>query len=130
MASREDLESYINRLGDEITSDEVESGIWVLNTSDNGTPVIVSYDPPVVVFRVNVMNLPDGGPKRSELMQRLLELNAGDLVHGSYGIEGSSVILSDAHELENLDFNEFQSSVESLSMAVASHMADLASYKE
>lgn len=130
MASREDLEGFISRLNDGVSSEEVDSGIWVLTPGENGTPIAVSYDPPVVVFRVNVMDLPAPGEKRSNLMQRLLELNAEGLVHGAYGIEGLRVILSDALQLENLDFNEFQASVDSLSLALASHIATLASFKE
>ena len=130
MTSREDLESFISRLDDDVNSEEVDAGIWVLSPGENGAQIVVSYDPPVVVFRVNVMDLPDGEGKRNELMRRLLELNAEGLVHGSYGIEGPRVILSDALQLENLDFNEFQASVDSISLALASHMASLATYQE
>ena len=130
MASREDLESYITRLDDGVSSEEVDSGIWVLSPGDDGAQVVVSYDPPVVVFRVNVMDLPESADRSTELMRRLLELNAQGLIHGSYGIEGSRVILSDALQLENLDFNEFQASVDSLSLALASHMAGLAAFQE
>ena len=44
----------------------------------------------------------------------LLEFNARDLVHGSYGIEGDHVVLTDALELTDLDFSEFEASVDSL----------------
>jgi len=43
-------------------------------------------------------------------------------VHGSYGIEDGELILSDTLELETLDFVEIQASIESLQMAVSSHM--------
>jgi len=130
MASREDLESFISRLNDDLNSEEVDAGIWVLSPGDGGAQIVVSYDPPVVVFRVNVMDLPETGDQRNDLMKRLLELNADGLVHGSYGIEGSRVILSDALQLENLDFNEFQASLDSISLALASHMAGLATFQE
>ena len=130
MASREDLESFISRMDDEVSSEEVETGLWMLSPIEDGAPIAVSYDPPVVVFHVNVMELPEPGEKCNQLMRRLLELNAEGLVHGSYGIEGSRVILSDALQLDNLDFNEFQSSVDSIGVALASHMPALASFKE
>ena len=130
MASREDLEGYINRLDEEFQNEEVDGGIWVLSSGEDGAQIVVSYDPPVVVFRVNVMDLPEAENKRTDLMRRLLELNAAGMVHGSYGIEGSRVILSDALQLDNLDFNEFQASLDSISLALASHMAGLATYQE
>ena len=130
MASREDLESFISRLNDGVNSEEVDAGIWVLSSGDDRAQIVVSYDPPVVVFRVNVMDLPKVAGQRNDLMKRLLELNAEGLVHGSYGIEGPRVILSDALQLENLDFNEFQASLDSISLALASHMAGLAAFQE
>lgn len=130
MANREDIESFIGRLDGTLTSEEVEKGIWVLTPGDESTPIVVSFDPPVVVFRVNVMDLPPAGETKTELMQKLLELNAEGLVHGAYGIEGPHVVLSDALQLENLDFNEFQSSVDSIMLALASHMSALASFQE
>ena len=130
MASREDLESFISRLNDGVNSEEVDGGIWVLSPGDDRAQIVVSYDPPVVVFRVNVMDLPEAEGQRNDLMKRLLELNAEGLVHGSYGIEGSRVILSDALQLENLDFNDFQASLDSISLALASHMPGLAAFQE
>ncbi len=130
MASREDLESFISRLNDGVNSEEVDAGIWVLSPGDDRAQIVVSFDPPVVVFRVNVMDLPEAEGQRNDLMKRLLELNAQGLVHGSYGIEGSRVILSDGLQLENLDFNEFQASLDSISLALASHMAGLAAFQE
>jgi len=52
-------------------------------------------------------------------------MNASELVHGSYGLEDGEIVLSDALELENLDFSEFQASVESLSLALTSHIDNL-----
>jgi hypothetical protein len=60
----------------------------------------------------------------------LLELNARELVHGSYGIEGDHVVLTDTLELENVDFSEFEASFDSLSLALATHMSALAPYRE
>ena len=130
MASRDDLESFISRLDDTVPSEEVETGIWVLTPGEDSAPIVVSFDHPVVVFRVRVMDLPGAGTNRNELMQKLLELNAEGLVHGSYGIEGTQIVLTDALQLENLDFNEFQASVDSITMALASHMSALAPFQE
>ena len=129
MASREDLESFVAQLDDSISSDEVETGIWTI-TGEDDAPIVVSFNPPVAVFHVNVMELPGPGTNRNELMQKLLELNAEGMVHGSYGIEGSQVVLTNALQLENLDFNEFQASLDSITLALASHMSALASFKE
>jgi predicted HTH domain antitoxin len=51
-------------------------------------------------------------------------------VHGAYAIEEGDVILTEALELENLDFNEFQATVDSMQMALASHLEELAPFRD
>ena len=75
------------------------------------------------------MTLPADPSRRCELCRELLELNARDLVHGAYGLEGDRVVLSDTLELENLDFTEFEASFDSLTLALASHLGALAPYR-
>lgn len=125
MATREDLESHLIRLG--VDLDEVEDGMWVLRPAD-GPAVVVQASPPVVVLRLKVLTLPEGADdlRRLELYRRLLELNATDIVHGSYGIEEDDVVLSDALELESLDFGELRRSYESMIFAATSHLPKLA----
>ena len=130
MVTREDIESWLTRLdGGTVDYKEVEPGLWLVHTSA-GAEVVVHCALPVVLLRVRVMQLPAGEPKRAELFRQLLELNARDLLHGSYGLEGDQVVLTDTLELENLDYNEFEASFDSLTLALASHLGALAPYRE
>jgi hypothetical protein len=130
MITREDLLSFFDRLyGGTLSVMELEPNIWLVRTSEDAE-VVVHYAPPVVILRVRVMELPDSDPRRSELFRQLLEYNARDLVHGSYGLEGDHVVLTDALELENLDFSEFEASFDSLNLALASHLGSLAAFRE
>ena len=83
--------------------------------------------PPVVVLRVKVMDVPK---KNDALCRRLLELNATDLLHGSYGIQNGEVVLTEALELAHLDYEEFLASYESINLALASHLRELAAFRE
>jgi hypothetical protein len=130
MITREDLQSFFDRLyGGNLSVMELEPNIWLLRTPDDAE-VVVHYAPPVVILRVRVMELPESEPRRGELFRQLLEYNARDLVHGSYGLEGDHVVLTDTLELENLDFSEFEASFESMTLALASHLGALATYRE
>lgn len=130
MMTREDLESYLIRM--ELDAQEVEEGMWVVKSPDNGAAIVVNYSPPVVVLRMKVMDLPQPADdvRLASLYRRLLELNATDIVHGSYGIEEQEIVLSDALELETLDFTELRSSYESMTLAASSHMPELAGFIE
>ena len=129
MITREDIQSFLDRLdGGGLTVAEVEPNLWLARTADDAE-VLVHFAPPVVILRVRVMELP-GEPRRNELFRQLLEYNARELVHGSYGLEGDHVVLTDTLELENLDFSEFEASFDSITLALASHLATLAPYRE
>ncbi|MFL5493163.1 MAG: hypothetical protein ACJ8DC_02150 [Gemmatimonadales bacterium] len=130
MITKDDIQSFLDRLeGGALTVAELEPNLWLARTPDEAE-VVVHYAPPVVVLRVRVMELPASEPRRSELFRQLLEYNARELVHGSYGLEGDHVVLTDTLELENLDFSEFEASFDSITLALASHLATLAPYRE
>ena len=132
MVTHEDIVSFLDRLSaDGATHSEVSDGIWNVRPAgalDFG--VVVHYSPPVVVLRIKVMDLPAAGAQRTALEHRLLELNGSDLLHGSNGIQKNEIVLTEALELEHLDFEEFLSAYESITLALASHIRELASFRE
>jgi hypothetical protein len=50
------------------------------------------------------------------------------MVHGSYGIEQNSVVITEALELSHLDFEEFLAAYESIAIALASHLREIGSF--
>ena len=130
MLTKEDVQSFIDRLdGGSLETTELSAGLWRVK-SQNGAEVVIHYAPPVVLLRMRVMEPPAEAAKRTGLYQKLLEFNATDLLHGSYGLEGDHVVLTDALELENLDFSEFEASFDSMTLALAQHLGALAPYRE
>jgi hypothetical protein len=130
MISRDDVQSWLERLeGGSLEARELEPNLWLVRTQE-GAEVVVHYAPPVVILRMRVMELPGQEPRRSELFRQLLELNARELVHGSYGLEGDHIVLTDALELADLDFSEFEASFDSITLALATHLGALAPYRE
>ena len=131
MVTREDIESWLDRLAPEGGVREIEPGLWVVRPGGQlDMDVVVSYSPSVVVLRVKVMDAPKDGARCATLNRRLLELNASDLVHGSYGISADAIVLTEALEVAHLDFEEFQASYESITLALASHLRELSTYDE
>jgi hypothetical protein len=132
MVTREDIEGFLNRMGaDGVSYSEVESGLWIVRPSgEMDFGVVVHFSPPVVILRVKVMTLPTDSGALATLSRRLLELNATDLVHGAYGIEEESIVITEALELSHLDYEEFLAAYESITVALASHLRELGSYRE
>jgi hypothetical protein len=118
MVTRDDLESYLIRM--DLDFDEVDEGMFLIHSEDDGPPVVVHHSPPLLVARLKVMTVPQGGDLGA-LYETLLVWNATDVVHGAYGIEEGDLVLTDTLELGTLDFPELQASLESMQMAAASH---------
>ena len=118
MVTRDDLESFLIRM--DMDWNEVDDGMFLVQSPSGG--VVVHFSEPVLLLRLKVMDLPNGETDLGDLYRTLLELNATDIVHGAYGIENGELILSDTLELQTLDFEELQASVESLQFAAASHL--------
>jgi hypothetical protein len=130
MVTREDVVNFLNRM--ELEFEEVDEGMWLAYPGgrEGGTPVVISHAPPLLVFRMKVLDVPSDGEKCTQLYRRLLEANASDLVHAAYGLEQDDVILTESLEVENLDFNEFQATVDSFGMAMATQMESLATFRD
>jgi hypothetical protein len=132
MVTKDDIEGFLNRLtADGASQTELEPGLWVVKPGGAlDFDVIVNFSPPVVIFRVKVMTLPSNADSRAVLNHRLLELNASELVHGAYGIEGDSIVMTEALELEHLDYEEFLAAYESITVALASHLREIGTFRE
>jgi hypothetical protein len=108
---------------------EVEKNLWYVDDEDHGLQgVAIMLAEPLVVFRVVVMDAP--GEKRLELFTRLLELNASDMVHGAYALEGEKIVLIDTLEYETLDYGEFRATLDAFSLALTQHYPILSGYRK
>jgi hypothetical protein len=122
METHDNIEHYLIQM--EYPFESIDSDMWVIRDTAN---IVVTYEPPLVVFRMKLMELP--GDRREEFFKLLLELNATNMIHGAYGIEENNVVLIDTLQSENLDFNEFQASLDSLLMASAQDYQKLNAFR-
>jgi hypothetical protein len=124
MATRDDIEHYI--IQTKYPFDEsIEANMWIIRDTAN---VVVTYDPPLVLFRMKLMEIPKG--RREDFFKSLLELNTSHMIHGAYGIEGENVILIDTLQSEYLDFNEFQASLDALLLSSTQDYQKLKAFRD
>ena len=127
MITKEKLERYMLDLS--LSYDEREDNIWVVFGEEKGLEnVVVAIEDPLVIIWVKVMDL----PKRNngDLFEELLRLNASEIVHGAYALEGDSIILIDTLVGETMDLEEFQASLDAISLALVQHYEVLAKYRK
>jgi hypothetical protein len=126
MVNSQDIEGYLIKMG--ISYDEIAKNTWMIQDNEDSIEnLVVTLNDPVIVFHVKLMDIPPGCDKL-RLFEELLKLNATDMLHGAYGLEGNSVVAIDTLQAENLDFNEFQASVDSLNLAITTHYRRLAPF--
>jgi hypothetical protein len=80
-----------------------------------------------LLMRVDVMQVPQEGT--AKLFEELLRLNAKDMIHGAYGIDGKTIVILDSLELDTLDLEEFQASIDAIGLALAQHFRILSAYR-
>ena len=130
MIAVDDLQGWIDRLGGgTLEVEHPAESLWVVHTQE-GASMVVSLQPPVAILRIRVMQTPKDARRRTELFERLLQLNATDLLHGAYGLEEDHVVLSDTLALEGLEYRALEASFDAMTLALATHSGALAPYRE
>ncbi|HMJ14834.1 MAG TPA: hypothetical protein VK524_25655 [Polyangiaceae bacterium] len=122
--TNEDLEGYLAKLDRRF--ERGEDGTYLVAGAPHQPPIAVRLAPPVVVVRVEVGAVPEGDTAvQARLFRRLLELNASDLLHASYALDGNFIVLGSALELDNLDLNELEAVLADVDMAISEHVPAL-----
>ena len=108
---------------------EVKPNLWLLDDAENGIEgIVVMYAEPLVIIQVQVMEIPT--MNTHELYRKLLELNAGDMIHGAYGLEGNKVVIIDTLRYDTMDYPEFRATLDAISLALTQHYPILSVYRE
>ena len=116
--TRQRIESFLRTL--DLSFEELDSDTWMINDEERGVEnLIVVHEDPVIIFRLKVADLPPGD--HCALYEELLRLNGTDLLHGAYALEGKSVVLMNTLLSETIDIEEFQATLDAISLSVAEH---------
>ncbi len=125
MVTQNDIEIYLDDCG--FPFEQVSDGVWKVESTENNVDnIIMSYEDPILLIRVNLMTVP--GVDRERFYERLLKLNATEIPHGAFGIDNDVVVVVDTLQVENLDRNELQASIDSIGYTVAQYYSELKEY--
>jgi hypothetical protein len=121
------VKSYLLDLDLEITREDAAEELVVVADEENGiSNLVVDCEEPIVILEQMILEVPRNP---GDLYRRLLQMNR-TLVHGAFVLdeEGKRVIFRDTLQLENLDPNELEASIEALSLGLAEHGRELLSF--
>ncbi len=126
MNTREKIEGYLVRLG--LSFQEASPGTWVVSGAERGLHnLVVAVVDSHVIVRMAVMEVPAQG--REKLFEELLRLNAADLIHGAYGLEGRNIVIIDTLDADGIGLEAFEGTLDAIGLAVAQHYRILSPYR-
>ncbi len=116
----EKVKAYLSELGFSISSENVEREMVIIDDEEKGIKnLVIDCEEPILVLEQVIMDVPQN---TDGFFKRLLQMNR-TLVHGAFALddEGKRVLFRDTLQLENLDKNELEGSINSLSIALAEY---------
>ncbi len=125
----EKVKSYLQELGFSISSENTKEELVVIDDEEKGiNNLIIDCEEPILVIEQIIMEVPG---KANDFFKRLLQINR-TVVHGAFVLDedGKNVIFRDTLQLENLDKNELEGSINSLSLALAEYANELISFSK
>ncbi|MEZ4219831.1 MAG: hypothetical protein R3B13_02800 [Polyangiaceae bacterium] len=121
--NEEDLQALLMRLDHRF--EQLDDGTSLVSVGVGQAPVAVRLAPPLLVVQVEVGLAPTSTEVQARMFRVLLEKNATDLVHASYGLDGNHIVISAALELESLDMNELEAVFADMGLALSEHVPTL-----
>ena len=109
-----------------VQEDEAQELVVIDDKVSGINNLIVDCEDPILVLEQVIMPVPSNP---GDLFRRLLQMNRL-VVHGAFVLddEAKTILFRDTLRIENLDPNELEGSIESLSLALAENAGELLSF--
>jgi len=120
----EKVKSYLCDLGLGISQEHADDELVIVNDEAQGLKhLVIDCEAPILIMEQFILTLKSAN---EGVFKRLLQMNR-NLVHGAFVLDDSAerVLFRATLQLENLDLNELQGSINALSLALAENAAEL-----
>ena len=127
MENFEKVKSYLMELEYDITYEDTEEELVIVEKEENGIKnLVIDCEDPILVIEQFLFEMPqDNG----EVFKNLLQKNR-EIIHGAFCLseDGKKVLFRDTLQLDSLDFNELEGSINSLSLLLGEFYEDLIAF--
>ena len=127
MSDFEKVKDFILDMGFTISYEESKEELVVIDDDDRGIKnLVIDCEGSIVILEQVIIPMPK---ESSEFCKRILQINR-TLVHGAFVLdeEGTTLLFRDTLQLENLDRNELEGSIDALSLGLAEYASELVSF--
>ncbi len=123
------IKNYLLELNYNITHENKEEGILMIQNQEEGiNNLIIGIANPILIIEQYIFKItnPD-----ENIFQQLLQKNR-DIVHGAFVLDetGEKVIFRDTLQIENLDLNELEGSINSLSLLLSEYSENIIQFSK
>ena len=118
------VKDYILDLSFTITHEDEENGVIVIENESEGIKnLVLALADPLLIIEQFIFEIEDTHP---DVYKKLLQKNR-DIIHGAFVLDeaGHRVIFRNTHELENLDLNELQATLNSLELLLSEYSGEI-----
>jgi hypothetical protein len=127
MSDFEKVKDFILDMGFTISHEELKEELVVIDDDDRGIKnLVIDCEGSIVILEQVIIPMPK---ESSEFCKRILQINR-TLVHGAFVLDekGTTLLFRDTLQLENLDRNELEGSIDALSLGLAEYANELVSF--
>ena len=123
------VKDYVLELGYGIVREDHEDGILVLSDEESGIhQLVIGVADPLLIIEQFIFDVKHDS---LDLFKNLLIKNR-DIIHGAFVLDesGHKVIFRDTLQLENLDLNELEGSINSLALLLTEYSNELLGFSQ
>ena len=123
------IKNYLIELNYNITHENEEEGVLVIQDHEKGiSNLILGIASPILVMEQYIFKI--SNPSET-VFQQLLQKNR-DIVHGAFVLDesGEKVIFRDTLQIENIDLNELEGSINSLSLLLSEYSENIIQFSK
>lgn len=127
MSDFEKVKDFILDMGFAISHEDPKEELVVIDDDERGIKnLVIDCEDSILILEQVIIPMPRDS---SYFCKRLLQINR-TLVHGAFVLdeEGTTLLFRDTLQLENLDRNELEGSIDALSLALAEYASELVSF--
>ncbi len=123
------VRDYLMELQYSIVKEDENNGIFIIESLDDGIQnLVLGIAEPILIIEQYLFDMSGAA---GDICKSLLIKNR-DIVHGAFVLDesGTKVIFRDTLQIENLDPNELEGSIASLSMLLSEYTDEIISFSK
>jgi len=122
------VKDYLLELNYDIVHESEEDGMFLVESESEGIKnLVIGCADPILIMEQYLFDIK--GENKEGIFRELLKKNR-DIVHGAFVLDaaGEKVIFRDTLQIENLDLNEIEGSINSLSLLLSEYGEELINF--